>query len=127
MLIHSDKKPYQSSVSYTFTHIGNLTSHMRSHTGVKRECSVCHKRFKWNGSLGSHTQIYSDDKPYQCTVCDNQFTQRGILANHMRIHNGEKPHQCTVFDKQFAGCGNLASHMRIRSDENPYQCTVCDK
>ncbi|KAF7649535.1 hypothetical protein LDENG_00139960 [Lucifuga dentata] len=107
-----------SECGAAFKNKGNLSRHMRTHTGSKLfSCSVCGKSFTHNEKLDDHMKCHSGSKPFSCSFCNKQFRRKDHIVTHMRIHTGEKLFSCSVCGKKFTVNGNLKRHMRIYTGE----------
>ena len=120
-LIGVDKlKPFAcSQCGKVFTHRGNLTQHIRIHSGEKSfACSQCGKLFTHRGNLIQHLRVHSGEKPFICSQCGKTFIRMPCLTRHLRTHSGEKPFACSRCGKSFADKSNLTRHLRIHSEVN---------
>lgn len=148
-------KPYQCEVcSERFFYIGNLTEHMKVHTGEdpysikglrtefgthsglgiqhkdfrKKQtfaCAECPKTFQRKSNLHNHLLTHTGVKPYECQNCYKRFNRKTDLSNHKR--RCEKPIVCKVCRQMFVYIGNLKKHMKIHDQELEDQRKAGDK
>ncbi|XP_051923905.1 zinc finger protein ZFP2-like [Hippocampus zosterae] len=88
-------------------------------------CSFCHKTFASNSILSSHLRTHAGVKPFVCLVCHRAFSRRYDLEMHQRTHTGEKPFVCLVCHRAFSRSNHLQTHMRRHTGEKPYSCSLC--
>ncbi|KAH7704339.1 RE1-silencing transcription factor, partial [Aphelenchoides avenae] len=105
-----------SYCKYTTSLKGNLTRHVRTHTGSRPfRCKKCRYNATQIDHLITHTRmVHTDMKPYGCPFenCGYRAAQKAKVDRHFRKHTGEKPYQCPQCVYQAADKCVINKHIR---------------
>ena len=82
----------------------------------KYQCSDCKHTTDQKSHLTSHHRTHSGVKPFQCSHdgCSAKFTTPGNLKVHARIHKGAKPYECSSMGCTYriAVASNVKKHCK---------------
>ncbi|GBP17349.1 Zinc finger protein 566 [Eumeta japonica] len=111
-------------ISGVQTSAGNLTVHMRTHSGLKpHQCAQCGFASAAASSLRRHRLRHAEIRHYSCNSCQKRFYDASGLQRHLRVHSGETPYQCPLCSQCFSDSWKRKSHMmrqhRLRLTDIP--------
>uniref|UniRef100_A0A182KBJ5 C2H2-type domain-containing protein n=1 Tax=Anopheles christyi TaxID=43041 RepID=A0A182KBJ5_9DIPT len=121
-----------------FTGKANIKEHLDTvHATIKkRSCEYCGRTFMQTGDLTRHVRIHTGHRPFKCPVPECSFAciSSGDLHKHVRRHNQEpipKPHVCDQCGKDFERSYDLKRHKTMHAKSEPdfkgITCGVCGK
>ena len=85
----------------TFTQRGNLSRHMKLHTGqFKFYCDKCKKGFSDITHYNQHMRSHEGLK-YHCDYCAKPFSTKHRYQYHLSVHTGKYKFVCELCNKGF--------------------------
>lgn len=89
-------------------------------------CDVCGQTFSRTGNLTTHMRLHSGERPYSCRTCDKRFTRSDHLKTHMLLHKGDNTLVCSHCGDVFSNTAQLSLHIVDRhAGNNPFACSLC--
>lgn len=121
-MIEADKKYACTFCSFRFGNSDKLRTHMRSHTGEKRNTIYCiyfifFSKFIENSFFLCFPKICLF-VAYVCEYCDRRYAYQQDFKKHLRIHVGDNIYKCETCGKGFLLHQHLKEHLLEHYKEN---------
>ncbi|XP_021711076.1 uncharacterized protein LOC5579351 [Aedes aegypti] len=139
-IVHKDvKRRSCPHCGRTFNQTGDLTRHVRIHTGIRPfKCPFdgCEYAFISSGDLHKHVRRHNQmlnpvPKPHVCNVCGKDFERGYDLKRHSSMHAKDDPNfqgfNCELCGKMFARKDQYRAHTYRHIGYKPHKCSQCDK
>ena len=78
------------------------------------KCSQCEYTSFRAGPLRSHLKSHSGQKRNKCNQCDYVSSQAGKLRRHLQMHSREKSHKCNQCDYASFHAGDFRRHLKTQ-------------
>ena len=65
-------------------------SHAVNAKEKKHVCTLCDRAFTIKGNLSAHMRTHTGEQNFRCERCDKRFGDKRALATHIRSHTGER-------------------------------------
>ncbi|XP_022907032.2 zinc finger protein ZFP2-like [Onthophagus taurus] len=122
---HSNERPFIcDTCGMAFKHSTDLRGHKNIHLGKRILCTVCGKKLSTTGQLTVHIRTHTGEKPFSCLYCSKCFTTRSMLVKHERIHTGIRPYQCHICHKAFNQSGILKKHLKTHNGKGEIKTEI---
>ena len=106
----------------------NADKSMANQQQLKRwECKICHRTYKSQHTLKSHSKVHDENNPIKCKYCGKMWSKMAALKRHLSVHSDERPFQCEICHKRYKLLNSLKTHKKLHSDGKPYKCKYCNK
>ncbi|CAD7086815.1 unnamed protein product [Hermetia illucens] len=127
--VHLRLMPHECTIcGKKFVKPGELTIHMRQHTGEKPyQCEDCGKSYTLAVKLNEHRKQHTNLRESKCPLCPMAFNSKKRLSRHMVKHSKLKPHKCATCGQAFSRRNALLTHTKIHQDVKEYVCPICGK
>ncbi|GAB6021327.1 hypothetical protein CHUAL_003937 [Chamberlinius hualienensis] len=93
--------------------------------GKMYRCPICGEITKL-GDLRSHLVSHTDEKPFICQFCNECFSAKGTLASHIRSKHSEKKFVCTECSFRTHRKDKLAAHEETHHKEQRIRSFLCE-
>ena len=103
------QKNFSSAENYKYSY-RYQTDVTRS--SVKYNCQYCHYSTSLKGNLTTHLRKHTGDRPFKCDLCESSFACASNLTRHRTIHDELKPFKCNFCNYSASQKVSLISHMR---------------